>query len=235
MLRLKEMRKARRKRREELRSRTIAPHMVWNKQPFYVDARETYGNISGIPDIRLFFLQSAIRSLENVPGDLAECGTRNGKSALFMLHAMAQQRKMYLFDSFEGLSDPTPGQDTLASAIDERTGERIFHTADPEVVVRRFDGMDVDIKTGWIPERFPEVADREFCLVHIDVDLYQPTRDAIEFFFPLMAPHAMLICDDYGSGNYPGARNAMDEYFAHRPEGIIELPQGQAFVIKRPS
>ena len=42
------------------------------------------------------------------------------------------------------------------------------------------------IKTykGWIPERFDEVKDRTFSFVHIDVELYQPTYDSLEFFFP---------------------------------------------------
>ena len=42
-----------------------------------------------------------------------------------------------------------------------------------------------------------------------------------------------VICDDYGSGNYPGSRRAMDEFFADKPEKPVELPQGQAFIVKR--
>lgn len=208
--------------------------MVWEKQPFFVEAKRKYGSVQGIPDLRLFFLQSAIRSLENVDGDVAECGTRFGKSALFMIAAANRPRTFFLFDSFEGLSDPTPGKDTLDSAIDSRTGERLFHNPSPESVRERFAGMDVEILAGWIPTRFGEVEDRAFCLVHIDVDLYEPTRDSLEFFYDRLTPYGMLICDDYGSGNYPGARKAMDEFFASRPESIVELPQGQAFIQKRP-
>ena len=35
---------------------------------------------------------------------------------------------------------------------------------------------------GWIPDRFDEIALKKFCLVHIDVDLYQPTLDSLNFF-----------------------------------------------------
>ena len=221
--------------RADRRQRMVGRHMVWRDQPHFTRAVRAHGAIKGIPDLRLFFLQSCVRALANVPGDIAECGTRNGKSALFMLDAMgaeADARTMFLFDSFEGLSDPTPGRDTLESAHVEG-GARRFAVSDPAEVVERFRGRRVEIKTGWIPERFPEVADRRFALVHVDVDLYQPTHDAIAFFYERLEPHGMIVCDDYGSGRYPGAREAMDEFFAERPEGVVELPQGQAFIVKR--
>lgn len=222
-----------RSRRKARKARTVGEHMVWNKQPFFVSAQEKYGAIKGVKDLRLFFLQSAIRSIEDLEGDVAECGSRNGKSALFMLEAMRKERRMYLFDSFEGLSDPTPGKDSLETAIDERTGKRRFHNADPQAVADRFKGHDVHIMQGWIPDRFPEVASRKFCLVHVDVDLFQPTHDSLVFFYDRIVPNGLLICDDYGSGKYPGARQAMDEFFADRPENILELPMGQAFIVKR--
>lgn len=63
--------------------------------------------------------------------------------------------------------------------------------------------------------------------------LYPPTLESLEFFYPRVHRQGMIICDDYGSGNYLGARAAMDEFFADKEEGIVELPQGQAFVVKR--
>ncbi|TIX21118.1 MAG: methyltransferase, partial [Mesorhizobium sp.] len=73
---------------------------------------------------------------------------------------------------------------------------------------------------------------RRFALVHIDVDLYEPTRDALAFFYDRVCANGMIICDDYGSGLCPGARKAFDQFFENRPEGIIELPTGQAIVVK---
>ncbi len=212
----------------------IAPHFVWNRQPFFVEAQRKYGEVPGIPDIRLFFLQSCLRSLEDVPGDVAECGVRHGKSALHMLEATERPRRFCLFDSFEGLSDPLPGKDILETAYADGGPNRRFYNDDLSGLYQRFAPFgNVEILQGWIPQRFDAVADRTFCLVHIDVDLYEPTRDSLAFFYPRLAQHGMIICDDYGSGAYPGARLALDEYFAERPETPIELPQGQAFIVKR--
>ena len=84
---------------------------------------------------------------------------------------------------------------------------------------------------GWIPDQFSDVADARFCFVHIDVDLFQPTRDSLDFFYPRMVRGGLIVCDDYGFETCPGARRAMDEFFADRPEPIVHLPTGQGFVI----
>lgn len=211
---------------------TIPAHMVWLHEPYFVAAKARV-KVPGIPDIRCFFLQSCLRSIANVAGDIAECGVREGKSALFMLEALTVPRDIFLFDSFEGLSDPVAGKDTLASAIDPTTGLRIF-AGDVDKVAARFHGRDnVRLLKGWIPDRFQDVEDRRFAFVHVDVDLFEPTLRSFDFFYPRLERHGVMVCDDYGSGAYPGARSAMDQFFADKPETPIELPQGQAFIVKR--
>ena len=86
---------------------------------------------------------------------------------------------------------------------------------------------------GWIPERFDEVADKKFSFVHVDVDLYQPTRDSVEFFFPRLVPGGMLVCDDYSSARCPGAYKAMRDYTQPIGQHIIHITSGQGVMIKR--
>jgi hypothetical protein len=69
-------------------------------------------------------------------------------------------------------------------------------------------------------------------LVHLDVDLYDPTKACLDFFYPLAVPGAVFLFDDYGSTYCPGARSAIDEFFANKPEQVVELTTGQAFVVK---
>ncbi len=78
-------------------SHAIAPHMVWLHEPFFVSAKARV-MVPGIPDIRCFFLQSCLRSLVNIEGDVAECGVREGKSSLYMLEALNTHREFFLFD-----------------------------------------------------------------------------------------------------------------------------------------
>ena len=87
---------------------------------------------------------------------------------------------------------------------------------------------------GLKPENGPSQRgfDRSFALLHVDVDLYRPTLQSLEFFWPRLAPGGVVVCDDYGSRKCPGARAAFDEFFADKDARLIELPTVQALVFK---
>lgn len=87
---------------------------------------------------------------------------------------------------------------------------------------------------GWIPERFSDVVESCFCFVRIDVDLFKPTRDVLEFFYLHVVAGGLIVCDNYGFETCPRARHAMDAFFAERPEPIVHLPTGQGFVLIEP-
>ena len=61
--------------------------------------------------------------------------------------------------------------------------------------------------------------------VHIDVDLYQPTRDSLEFFYS-------IIVDDFALSACPGATRAVEDALSGKPEQMISLPDGGGFLIK---
>ena len=77
-----------------------------------------------------------------------------------------------------------------------------------------------------IPERFAEVENQRFAFVHIDVDLYQLTRDSIEFFYPCLNPGGILLLTIMDSGRVQ-ATAAADEFFADKDEAVANLPTGQ--------
>ena len=88
------------------------------------------------------------------------------------------------------------------------------------------------IYKGWIPERFPDVAGKRFAFVHIDVDLYAPTRDSMQFFYERMNNGGIIVCDDYGFSTCPGATQAVHEVLADKPEKMIALPSAGGFLVK---
>ena len=87
-----------------------------------------------------------------------------------------------------------------------------FASSEKEVkkVLNKFEF--VEIFKGWIPERFNEVSSKKFNFIHIDVDLYKPTLDSIQFFFPRLEKNGIMICDDYNSTDFR-CKKAWDEYF----------------------
>lgn len=50
-------------------------------------------------------------------------------------------------------------------------------------------------------------------LLNLDVDLYEPTRVALEHFVPLMVRGGIIIADEYAVDTFGGESKAIDEYF----------------------
>lgn len=180
---------------------------------------------------RTFAVRELVASLDHVPGDTVEVGAYRGKTSYFICQARGRGTH-HVFDSFEGLSNPqmedTPDNKT---AFHWRRGDL---TAQEEVIRTNLaEFTNVEYYRGWVPDRFPEVADRQFAFVHIDVDLYQPTLDSLKFFYPRLESCGIIICDDYGFTSCPGAYRAMHEYMQDKPEKIIHLPTGQGMIIKQ--
>ena len=137
----------------------------------------------------------------------------------------------FVFDSFEGgLSDKVAADRTARGDTDPENDactQKLFFASNYEAVealMRPF--PFVSLNKGWIPTVFDGVAglvDRRFALVHIDVDLYEPTRDSLAFFGPRMSDDGLIVIDDYGSANFPGSKAAVDEYRARRkPKFFLE-------------
>ena len=169
-----------------------------------------------------------LRLTDQVPGDTAECGVYLGASSYLICSFTARSalpKDHHLFDSFEGLSAPTPhdGSNWQANDLQIDFGETAWRLS-------KF--QNVHFYKGWIPDRFNEVADRRFSFLHIDVDLYEPTRDSIAFFYPRMNPGGVIICDDYGIDTCPGATKAIDDYLRDQPEKMVALSDGGGFLIK---
>lgn len=209
------------------------PHLIWQWNEPFKQATAAWGGVPGLPDDRRFFLISTAASVRHVAGDTADVGVRFGTSSFFILRGIDDPaRQHHIFDSFEGLSEPAPED----SGDGRPTVWKKGHLLAEEAVTRKNLHMYEDrcrFYKGWVPTRFPEVEDRKFAFVHIDVDLYEPTRDTIEFFYERVNPGGVIVCDDYGSAQCFGARKALDEFMAGKSESLFHIPTGQSLIVKR--
>ena len=177
---------------------------------------------------RKYTVNRFLQLLTNVPGDTVECGAYKGATSYLIcayIQQQAQPRTHHIFDSFEGLSSPKTADGLYWKKGDLATDEESCRN---NLAAFGF----VKYYKGWIPDRFDEVKDKQFSFVHIDVDLYQPTLDALSFFYERLNKRGILICDDYGFSTCPGTTKAMDDFFKDKPEMVIMLTTGQAFIIK---
>lgn len=165
---------------------------------------------------------------KGIAGDFVECGCWWGHST-YMIAKLLQkngfQGTLHVFDSFEGgLSEKTKEDVNLRYKLNAKQilAEKTQFSSTMAVVQKNLkDFPFIKYYEGWIPSRFPEVSDKNFAFVHIDVDLYQPTRDALEFFYPRLLKSGCIVNDDYGLSAFDGCQTAIDEYMKNQEIGMF--------------
>lgn len=180
---------------------------------------------------RLYILKCAFIQTSSLSGEVWESGVYQGGTALLLkkLISSARTKKanttLRLFDTFEGMPRVTDGLDLHA--------EGDFSDTSLEDV-KKLVGTDefIEYHKGWIPETFAGLDDSKIRLAHIDVDIYQSVVECCEFIYPMTVQGGILLFDDYGFCSCPGARRAVDQFFANKPETPFVLPTGQAIVHK---
>jgi hypothetical protein len=183
---------------------------------------------------RKYILYSLAKSVKDLAGNTAECGVFRGESS-FLICWLNQQKQDYhhhAFDSYEGLS--RPGEFDTPESKEAYKWEKHDLTAPLDLVKKNLERFNfVVYHKGWIPSQFGYVAELQFSFVHIDVDLYEPTHDSLAFFYERMVPGGIILSDDYGSATCPGSKRAFDEFLRDKPETVIPLTTGQAFIVKQ--
>jgi O-methyltransferase len=204
--------------------RLIWPQMAWWNDERFNDFLRRFNEYDGYNSDRRWVISQLVKLVQSIPGDTAECGVLEGSSSYLISRALPQKTH-FMFDSFEGCSAPS-GHDN--GFFDENS-----LTVDVGTVKEKLkDCPNAVCLKGWIPDRFPEIADRRFAFVHIDVQQEQPTFDSLAFFYPRMQTGGIIVFDDYGFTTCPGARYAIDIFMKDKPEPIIELPTGNAFLVR---
>lgn len=199
--------------------------------------QEKYDRIkenTAVKEDRCYMLHRFCQMSMHLPGDIAECGVYRGGTACLLAETMIEGglrgKQLHLFDTFEGMPESANADNSSHKKGD--FGDTSLDHVKSILTGRTF----VTFNPGYIPKTLQAVQDRKFAMVHIDVDLYQSTRDAFEFFYPRVSPGGVMVCDDYGAPAYiEAARRAVDEFFKDKPEKPISLRNGQCFIIKSPA
>jgi O-methyltransferase len=208
--------------------------------------------LSGTPDRgskrkkRFFNLIQALKSTEGVDGDVAECGCWKGLSSFLICNYLSIWRpvfkgeRFFVIDSFEGLSEPTQ-QDLISYNISiagkDRKGKAFkpagaYFATQESVMDVLHQWPAVTYIKGWIPEVLPALKEQKFKFVHIDLDLYEPILGALRFFYPRMQKGGVIVCDDYGSLFWPGAKQAVEQFCSENQAYFVTNDSGSALIIK---
>src|SRR5215831_7297821 len=177
---------------------------------------------------RIFALKNAVEYVikYDIAGDIVECGIWKGGSmmaAALTLLNLGAKRRLYLYDTFTGMTAPTSVDRDLfgKSATESSEGSA---PSDPskdapplwEVKANlRSTGYDENLITyvqGPVEETLPANAPATIAILRLDTDWYESTRHEMQHLYPRLSSGGVLIIDDYG--HYEGARLAVDEFIA---------------------
>ena len=169
----------------------------------------------------LFLLYSFANLQKDVKGDYAEVGAFKGATAKAICESKGN-KAFHVFDTFEGLPKITK--------LDQLFKKGMFK-ADYELVKEKLSSYpNVYVHKGLFPKTATPIKNKKFAFVHLDVDIYQSTKDCIEFFYPRLSKNAILVSHDYHAA---GVKKAFDDFFKNKPEKIVELPMSQCMIIKK--
>ncbi len=151
-------------------------------------------------------------------GAVVECGVWNGGSSAMVAAGLAAAgdtgRRFWLFDSFEGMPEPT-------EADEAKVRENYFSGWCKGGVERvheahRLVGHSLDLGTivpGWFDDTLAHHADAigPIALLHVDADWYSSVMTVLDVLYPRVVPKGTVVIDDYG--RWSGCRMAVHDYF----------------------
>ena len=200
----------------------------WDGLPGFEEHYQAVKKYTLVSRDRCYVLCQTLQQALRQGGDMVECGVFRGGTALLAARTMAGQaggQRLHLFDSFQGMGANISDDDSF------RQGD--FGRTSPELVRALLAPYPfVDVHAGYIPDTFKGLDLGRIAWAHVDLDLYESIRDAIDYLYPRLVAGGFMIFDDYGFPSCPGARRAVDEAFADKPEVPLCLPTAQCLVVK---
>jgi O-methyltransferase len=180
---------------------------------------------------RIAALCNAVNYLvaNNIKGDFVECGVWRGGSAMAaidtLLKAGDKSREIYLYDTFEGMSEPTEedkvftgdAADSLMKSSDRNDPTSVWCYSALDEVQKNvasigYPNGHVHYVKGKVEDTIPGTIPGKIALLRLDTDWYESTAHELKHLYPLLVPGGVIIIDDYG--HWEGARKAVDEYIS---------------------
>ena len=156
---------------------------------------------------RIIHICHYVLQTQDLEGDIVEFGCYCGHTS--KLISYISDKPLYVYDSFEGLPETGEMTTSLDLLCENFTYDRIRLPY---------------IRQGWFSDIKPEQVPEKISFAHLDGDLYESIMDSLKLVYNKVVPNGVILIDDYGDDEYwPGARKAVDEFFAGKPETIVEL------------
>jgi O-methyltransferase len=167
-----------------------------------------------------------------VEGDFVELGCNTGESSVLiakLLAAYSANKKLSVYDSFEGLPEAKP--------IDGGFYKEGYCKTSEDVLKDNFRLHNLplpEMHKGWFKDTLPNGLPEKIAFAYLDGDFYDSILISLQYVYPKLAPGSICLIDDYcdpqinptGWNRLPGVKKACDEYLADKPEKIEFIYSG---------
>ena len=138
-------------------------------------------------------------------------------------------RKIYMYDTYSGMSEPTERdldfKGTSAHELLERKENRdvaCFSSLEEtrnNLSLTGYPAENFIFVEGRVEDTIPRVLPENIAILRLDTDWYESTYHELLHLFPRLSRNGVIILDDYG--HWKGARAATDRYFRENQIKIL--------------
>jgi len=182
-------------------------------------------------EARLIALVKSVDYIINrgLEGDFVECGVWRGGSIMAIAQSLSNlgitDRKIWLFDTFDGMTQPTIYDYSLKNGnsaqkllgASKKSLKNNIHAYAPISEVKK-NLMKIDYPfdnfifvEGPVEKTLLDTCPGKIVLLRLDTDWYESTSTELDYLFPKLVTNGVLIVDDFGDWN--GSMKAVTEYF----------------------
>jgi O-methyltransferase len=205
-----------------------------DKDPVFMDLYQQVMHYTMTSKEAVFALYTSVNYVldRQIPGDIVECGVWKGGSsllaALIMKARKVSDRKLYLYDTFRGMTPPTQLDvykrgNTGLEMMEQYSDDigwcyALLDDVKAAFSVHNFE-FEIHFIEGDVVETLIKTKPESISVLRLDTDWYESTAAELELLYPRLSTGGVLIIDDYGS--WEGSRKATDDYFDKEPKIIL--------------
>lgn len=166
----------------------------------------------------------------NISGSIVECGVWKGGSMMAVAHTLKKigaEKEMYLYDTFEGMNEPTNKDINIygknasdifeSKKISKSSSDWCYSTIEEvknNLYSTHYNKDKIQFIKGKVEDTIPKTIPNKIALLRLDTDWYESTKHEMIHLFPLLEKNGILILDDYGY--WEGSKKAVDEYIKEK-------------------
>jgi hypothetical protein len=173
----------------------------------------------------------------NIEGDFVECGVYKGGNSIIaaaMFKLNNSNKKVYLYDTFEGMTESTNMDVEIWDSVTAKERYNLIKNDtklnsspipnkwaycpidDVKANFQKYEVLtdNVVFVKGDVVETLEKTTPNKISILRLDTDFYESTKKEMEVLYDKLVIGGVLIIDDYG--HWAGCKKAIDDFFVKR-------------------